>query len=319
MKQDFETSRCFIGIDVAKQELVIAHSDSTTTSGIANERGAIDRWLDSLPEASVIALEATGGFHELVLHMAFARGHPCYLLNPRDVKHYAKAIGQRSKTDRVDARLIARYVAREHAHLHLWQPMSAQAQQLHQLLGRRHTLVQAKTALRASLQGLHALRGDVAATLQSLQDLVDKMDRLIAQAVGQLPQGRQHSRRLQQVPGIGVLNAAALTNLFLRVPFAKADAVVAFAGLDPRANDSGVKRGKRRLSKRGPAELRRLLYNAAMAASKSPVWLPFYARQRAKGLAATACLVVLARKLLRLAFSLFKHQTDFDPKLITIA
>lgn len=312
-------NRCFIGIDVAKQELVIAQTGSTTTSSISNQRGAIDRWLDSLPQASVIALEATGGYQELVLQMAFARGHPCYLLNPRDVKHYAKAIGQRSKTDRVDARLIARYVTNEHAHLHLWQPMSAQAQQLHQLLGRRHSLVQAKTALRASLQGLQALRGEVAATLQSLQALIDKMDRLITQAIAQLPQGGQHSQRLQQVPGIGVLNAAALTNLFLRVPFARSDAVVAFAGLDPRANDSGLKRGKRRLSKRGPAELRRLLYNAAMAACKSPVWQPFYERQRAKGLPTTACLVVLARKLLRLAFSLFKHQTDFDPKLINIA
>ena len=119
--------------------------------------------------------------------------------------------------------------------------------------------------------------------------------------------------------GIGLLNAAMLTNLFLRVPFAKSDAVVALAGLDPRANDSGLKRVKRRLSKRGPAELRRLLYNAAMAARKSPVWLPFYERQRAKGLPKTACLVVLARKLLRLAFSLFEHQTDFDPKWINIA
>jgi transposase len=319
MKQDFETGRCFIGIDVAKQELVIAQSGSTTTLSVANERSAIDQWLDSLPEASVIALEATGGYHELILGMAFARGHACYLLNPRDVKHYAKGVGQRSKTDQVDARLIARYVAREHAHLHLWQPMSAQAEQLHQLLGRRNKLVQAKTALRASLQGLQALQGEVAATLQSLQTLVDKMDQLISQAVRQLPQGQQHSQRLQQVPGIGLLNAAMLTNLFLRVPFAKSDAVVAFAGLDPRANDSGLKRGKRRLSKRGPAELRRLLYNAAMAARKSPVWLPFYERQRAKGLPTTACLIVLARKLLRLAFSLFKHQTDFDPKLINIA
>lgn len=197
--------------------------------------------------------------------------------------------------------------------------MSAQAGQLHQLLGRRNKLVQAKTALRASLQGLQALQGEVAPTLQNLQDLVGKMDGLIAQAVSQLPQGQQHSRRLQEVPGIGLLNAAMLTNLFPRVPFANSDAVVAFAGLDPRANDSGAKRGKRRLSKRGPAELRRLLYNAAMAARKSPLWLPFYERQRAKGLATTACLVVLARKLLRLAFSLFKHQTAFDPKLINIA
>ncbi len=94
--------------------------------------------------------------------------------------------------------------------------------------------------------------------------------------------------------------------------------LVAFAGMDPRPRDSGTKRGQRRLSKRGPAEGRRLLFNAAMAGIKSPVWAPRYEQCRARGLASTEALIAIARKMLRVAFTLYKTQTDFNPALMKI-
>ncbi|WP_029921539.1 IS110 family transposase, partial [Nevskia soli] len=95
-----------------------------------------------------------------------------------------------------------------------------------------------------------------------------------------------------------------------------ADAFVAYTGLDPRPMDSGQKSGRRRLSKRGPAELRRLLYNAAMSAAKTKTWRPFYQRQRAKGLSTTAALVILARKIARIAWSIHRHHTSFNPQVL---
>ena len=89
-------------------------------------------------------------------------------------------------------------------------------------------------------------------------------------------------------------------------------------GLDPRPNDSGKKTGQRRLSKRGWPEIRRLLYAAAMSAARTKAWNGFYLAQRAKGLSTTAALIVLARKLLRVAFSLFKQQSDFDSSLMAV-
>ena len=106
---------------------------------------------------------------------------------------------------------------------------------------------------------------------------------------------------------------AALISVFERLGPCSADAVIAMTGFDPRPMDSGRKTGARRLSKRGPAELRRLLYVAAMSAARTSSWKPFYLAQRAKGLPTTAALVVLARKLVRVAFSLFKQQKLFDP------
>ena len=119
--------------------------------------------------------------------------------------------------------------------------------------------------------------------------------------------------------GFGPLLSTALAHAITRHPFAHADAFIAYIGYDPRVRDCGQQRGRRYLSKRGPAELRRLLFTAAMSASKMQLWHPFYERYRARGLPTTAALVILARKLARIAFSIVKHGTDFRPELVQSA
>jgi transposase len=94
----------------------------------------------------------------------------------------------------------------------------------------------------------------------------------------------------------------------------RADAFIAFIGLDPRAEDSGKKSGRRRLSKRGDPELRRLLYVAAMSASRTRVWAPVYQRALVRGLSRIEALVILARQIARTAWSIYTHKTHFDPK-----
>ena len=136
---------------------------------------------------------------------------------------------------------------------------------------------------------------------------------LTGRAPRAVPDGAQALQHITSVPGLGLLSAAALLALFTRLRSAGADTVVAFTGLDPRPMDSGNRRGRRCLSKRGPAELRRLLFNAAMSAARTSSWRALYERERAKGLPSTAALIVLARKLVRVAFSLFKNRSDFDP------
>ena len=319
MKQTFPSETCFIGVDVASAELVVNQYGLAQTIKLNNDRRSVLAWLAKLPDGAVIAVEATGSYHELLLGLAYAAGRTCYLLNPKDVRHYAKGTGMRSKTDRVDALLIARYVAKEHAHLHCWQPASEAAQALNRLLTRRAKLVSAKSAIRKSMADLPGLKDAVDEVIDKLERLIDGIDTRIETAIGALPQGQEQAARLREIPGVGLLTSAMLTNLFVRVPFGGVDAVVAFAGLDPRANDSGNKRGRRTLSTRGPAELRRLLYNAAMSAAKTKLWKPVYERERQKGLPTTAALNVLARKILRIAFALFKKATSFNPSMIQSA
>ena len=92
-------------------------------------------------------MESTGDYHELFATLAQKMGFVVYVLNPKDTRHYAKGVGQRGKTDRVDAKLIARFVDREHAKLHAWIPPTPEQRQLDRLLKRRAKLSSIKAAL----------------------------------------------------------------------------------------------------------------------------------------------------------------------------
>ena len=123
----------------------------------------------------------------------------------------------------------------------------------------------------------------------------------------------QKCTRLQTITGIGLLNGLALTHRLDRTPFANSDALVAAYGLDPRPKESGNKVGKRQLTKQGNAEDRRLIYLAAQSAVKTKTFKPLYLSLQEKGFATTEAIVIIARKLLRIAFAVWKTNQPFDP------
>ncbi|MDT4288462.1 transposase [Methylomonas sp. MO1] len=102
------TSEMLIGIDVAKDELVIDSEQGLLT--LANTAEAINAWLKTLPTGSYIGLEATSDYHQLMAEQAVLMGMVVYVLNPRDMRHYALGLGRRGKTDRVDAQMIRRFI-----------------------------------------------------------------------------------------------------------------------------------------------------------------------------------------------------------------
>ena len=307
-----------VGVDVAKDAVVVACArQSFAAHSVANTVAGLRAWLKRLPAGSRIGVEATGGYHQCLADLAHEMGFVVYVLNPRDVRHYARAVGVRGKTDPVDAALVARYVAHEHARLHPYQPLSPQQRKLDRLLKRRAKLVALKTALRLSLQDAPELRTELKATVQRFDALLRAIESQLAALIQQLfPKQRT---RLQSIIGVGPVVGAGLAQALSRLPFANVQAFIAFTGLDPRPDDSGHRKGRRRLSKRGPAELRRLLFNAAMAASKTSAWKPLYEHYRNRGWSTTATLVILARKIARIAYALWHGQSEFDPKRLAIA
>ena len=106
---------------------------------VANQRTAVLAFLKGLPAGSRIGVESTGTYHELFAEAAHQLGFRVFLLNPKDTRHYAKAVGLRGKTDRVDAELIARMIAHEHTKLHAWIPPTPQQREIDRLLKRRAT------------------------------------------------------------------------------------------------------------------------------------------------------------------------------------
>jgi transposase len=303
-----------IGADIAKDEITVACSaNSFAPRTLANRRTELIAWLKLLPKATRIALESTGSYHELLANLAHARGLSVFVINPRDLRHYAKAVGKRAKTDRIDAQLIARYIAREYSQLLPYQPPTAQQQRIDQLLRRRAKLSSIRASLRQSFKGLRGFQDDLSALLARLGALIDKIDRTLMRDTSQCPSQSKTQQLLQTINGVGPIVSISLSNLLQRVQFKTSDALVAFVGYDTRVQDSGQKSGRRRLSKRGPAEMRRLLFIAAMAATKTKAWRPLYEHYRTRGLSTTASLCVIARKILRTAWSIHKYQTPFDP------
>jgi transposase len=309
----------YVGVDVSKATLEIALEGQEGTVRIDNARRAIGRWLKELPGQVRIGVESTGSYHRALVSAAVAVGHTVYLLNTRDLSHYARAVGRRAKTDQLDAQLIARYLAREHEHLHPYRVPSELQSQIDSLIQRRHTAVVSQSSLRQSFAALTHPPKELPRTIRALQKLIDALDQRMQTLVAQDPTLSPIAQRLSSIVGFGPLVSTAMANAITRHPFRHDDAFIAFVGYDPRPRDSGQYRGRRFLSKRGPAELRRLLYLAAMSASKTKLWQPFYQRYRIRGFSTTATLVILARKLARIAFSIVKHGTLFRPELVETA
>jgi transposase len=217
-----------IGADVAKDEIMAACSEgSFPVRQVANKRPAVLAFLKGLPAGSRIGVES----------------------NPKDTRHYAKAVGLRGKTDRVDAELIARMIAHEHTKLHAWIPPTPQQRELDRLIKRRATLISLREALEMSLHELDGFGADLKALRTRFNQLIARLDLRVKALVEASPERKQNYTRLCTITGVGPVTA--LVNTLERVPLKSADAFVAFTGLDPRPDDSGQHRGKRRLSKRG--------------------------------------------------------------------
>lgn len=303
-----------IGVDIGKYEIVAACAEGHfSVRKIRNQRSGLIQFLKSLPAGRRIAVEATGGYHELLSELAHERGFAVYVLNPKDTRHYAKAMGLRGKTDRVDAQLIARLLSREHEQWHPWIPPTPEQRQIDQWLKRRAKLSRTRAALGQSLKGLKEFTSDLKAMKEPLDRVIARIDAKVKALTEANTERKQHHTRLCSITGVGAVVGSSMLNTLERGPLKSADAFVAFTGLDPRPKDSGQCRGRRRLSKRGPGELRRLLYIAAMAAAKTKAWKAFYEHQRNKGLSSTAALVILARRIARTAWSIFTYKTQFDP------
>jgi transposase len=303
------TQSILCGVDVSKDTLDIATSDEITTQ-IPNTQEGISQWLARLPEGSRIALESTGRYHEVFFNLAAGAGFEVYLLDGLQLHHYRLAVGPRAKTDRHDAQLLRRYLCHEHGQLTSTNPLNEQQKRLWQLLKQRATFIKARTQLTLSMQGDADVQSISQKFVRELNLAIKKLEQLMF-ALAKTQHWERAIAHCRSVPGIGPINALALVTCFHRGTFQRVDQFIAYMGLDVRVRDSGRLRGKRKLTKRGEPEMRRLLYMAAWSFAKHPKFKPLYEQMRSRGLSSTAANVAMARKLARIAFALMKKDEDF--------
>lgn len=308
-------SKITLGIDVAKDEGVVYDWSTAEILALPNRKKCIKEWLQSLHGDVQIAIEPTSHYHLAWVEEALALGYEVYLINPRQLAHYREAVNVRNKTDPQDAWLLARYLVHEGSQLRPYQPQCRQAQQLWALLKRRAMAVAARKQLQQSFSEISL---SAQALFTQFQHLLARFDRRIRKLIQTLGWTNDY-RCCLSIPGVGPLNAAALVAAYHRGAFANSDTFIAFIGMDVRLRESGRYKGKRKLTKRGEAEVRRLLYCAAQPARCYQPFEAFYQRQLDKGLPKIAAKVILARKLARIAFSLMNKQQLFIKQATPLA
>ena len=298
----------FYGVDVSKEKLDIACDGKVVE--IANSKRSIKSLVKKMSAGSFVVMEATNTYHLEMADICYGCGMRVFVVNPRLTRRYREANGLRGHTDKMDALTLARYIEREHDGLREYVPKSADQRRLQTLVRRRWKLVGMRTQVVESVGSIKELKREVKALVERMDSLIGKVELLIDKQL----EGNAGRARVATIKGVGPVVSAVLVSNLDAYDFASADAFVAYCGLDPMPNDSGKRRGKRRLSKQGCRLTRAMLYNAAMSAVTSKVWKPLYQGCLDRGLTKVQSLIVVARKIARTAWSIHTHETTFNPQ-----
>lgn len=296
------------GVDVAKDWLDIF--DGVEVIRIDNNLIAIQTFLRTLSASCAIAIESTNTYHELLVEMAIATKHTVYVIDAFRLSHYRDGVGVRAKTDSHDARLLRRYLRSEKSSLVAYKPLPKAVKRINRLLKVRAKLAKSKSTISMSLSGVAEVALLRRSLLKNLNDAMKAIDKRLLMCV-QKSQYYNDYLRCLAIPGVGPLNAIALVAQYHRGYFTKSDSFIAFMGLDVRVRESGYFKGRRKLTKRGNPEMRRLLFNAARSGSRTKQWNTYYLSLRERGHSTTAAAVALSRKIARLAFALMKNRSEF--------
>jgi len=304
----------FVGIDVAKASLEIAVHQSAerwsvphTDAGVAN---LVARLRALAP--TLIVLEATGGLERPGVAALAAASLPVAVVNPRQVRDFAKATGQLAKTDAIDAAVLAHFAAAVRPPV---RPLpDAATQHLAALVTRRRQLVEMLTAERNRLATApKALRKELAAHIRWLERRLAGLDTDLDQAIRTSACWRAQEDLLRSVPGVGPIVARTLLAELPELGTLSHKAIATLVGLAPLNRDSGLFRG-RRMIWGGRATVRAVLYMGALAGVRfNPVLRAFYERLRAAGKLPKVALTACMHKLLTILNAMAKHQQRWIP------
>ena len=300
---------CWIGLDIAKDVVVMAVADEPGTATFAASGEGLMALVTALRarQPTLIVLEATGGYERACVAACVLAHLPVVVVNPRQVRAFAQALGRTAKTDAIDAQVLATFAARVQP---ARRPLpTAATQELEAVVTRRQQLVAMCTAERQRLAQAHsvAVRRSLEAHIAWLQHQIDDSDDQLETLIQQSPVWRAQDDLLQSVPGIGPITARTLLATLPELGTIARRPLAALVGVAPLNRDSGRSQG-RRTPWGGRAEVRRVLYMAALTAVRyNPTLKAFYQRLVAVGKRPKVALVAAMHKLLTLLNAILRH------------
>ncbi len=304
----------FAGIDISKERLDVHVLPSGEAFGVVHDAEGL-AWLCERLSALVpvtVALEATGGFETVAAGALAASGLPVVVVNPAQVRAFAKALGQRAKTDPIDALVIARFAEAARPEV---RPLPDAAQRLlSDLVARRRQILQMLGAERQRL-GRTAeprLKKSLGRLIRALEKELVEIDGEIDQAVRASPVWRRKEALLQSVPGVGPITARTLLAEMPELGSLDRRQAAALAGLAPFTRQSGQWRGKSFIGG-GRTAVRTALFMAALSAARfNPALKAFHRRLIDAGKPKMVALIAVARKLLILLNAVLRDQKPWQ-------
>jgi transposase len=307
-------TKAVVGIDVGKAKLDVGISGQKRVREWANDevgRQALSEWVLG-QDIQLVVVEASGGYEAAIVSELVERGQAVALVNPTRVRAFARAEGLLAKTDKIDARLIARFGVKMEPEA---QARRDQAQlALNQWVTRRRQLVYMFTAEKNRLQTApEAIQANIVRHIDWMQAEIESLEQQINQAIAANPAWRETARRVETVPGIGSITSSTLVADLPELGRLNRQKIAALVGVAPFNHDSGKKRGKRRIFG-GRNSVRSVLYMATLSGIRhNPVIKSFYQRLLAKGKVKKVALTACMRKLLVILNTMVKSGQDWIP------
>ena len=302
-----------VGIDVSKDRLDVALRPSGELFVVERSAAGLDALVTKLKSvgAQLIALEATGGFEAVVTAAIAAAGLPVVVVNPGQVRAFAKAVGQRAKTDPIDAALIAHFAEATRPEVRALP--DAATQLLADLVQRRRQIIEMAGAENQRLKRApDRLKRSIMRLLKALQKELSSVDTDIDGAVRGSPAWREKEDLLSSVPGVGKTIARTLIGELPELGRLDRKQIAALAGLAPFTRQSGTWRGKSFIGG-GRTSVRTALFMGAMVAKKhNPVLKDFFDRLLANGKPKMVALIAVARKLLTILNAILRDQKPWQ-------
>jgi len=304
----------FVGIDVAKATLDVAVTDRPAQTFAQDEAGlrALVQYLHPLRPA-LIVLEATGGYETAAVSALALAALPVAVVNPRQVRDFAKATGVLAKTDRIDARVLARFAEAVRPEP---RPLpTAEAKELDEYLSRRRQLVDMLTMEknRQSIATTERMKKSLKKHIDWLEEALRRANDDIDKAIRNSPAWREQEDLLRSVPGIGPVSARTMLAELPELGRLNRKKIAALVGVAPLNRDSGTLQGSRTCWG-GRASVRQVLYMAAVTAVRcNPVIRRTYAALRTRGKKHKVALVACMRKLLTILTAMVRDQRRWSP------
>jgi transposase len=308
-----EVSPIFIGIDVSKARLDVFVRPLASRESVGNEAAGIKTLVERARELkpALIVLEATGGVERALTRALASAELPVVVVNPRQVRDFAKATGQLAKTDTIDAEVLARFAEAVRPAL---RPLPDEASvELRALIARRRQITEMIVAENNRLSAASkSVRKRIGAHIRWLNAELERADKDLDQSIRQSPIWCENEDLLRSVPGIGPVISRTLLAELPELGKLNRKQIAALVGIAPLNRDSGTLRGRRTIWG-GRASVRAVLYMAALVASRrNAVLRTFYRHLRAAGKAPKVALVACMRKLLTILNAMIKHKTRWS-------